>query len=121
MKALASYICFLLIGLSVNSKAELPNTSKNNGGELVITSSNPVNNYLDVIINKEEVDKDTSVKSGIGVQIVNHEGTLVFSSTKSVNQFSIYTGGLPEGEYELSCKLGSTVLKRKFAVKHSKG
>lgn len=122
MKTLTNYLIFLLImSISVSLKGELLDTGKKTGDELVIVSPSPVNKYLEVVINQQLlINKDSSTKiTGIGVQIINQERMLVFSSTKNVYQFSIFTGGLPEGEYEISCQLLTTVVKRKFTVKHS--
>ena|SRR6266542_986895 len=122
MKTLTNYLIFLLImSISVSLKGELLDTGKKTGEELVIVSPSPVNKYLDVVINQQMlINKDSIANlTGIAVHIINHEGMLVFSSTKNVYQFSIFTGGLPEGEYEISCHLLTTIVKRKFTVKHS--
>lgn len=124
MKTLVNYLFIILItSIPVSLRGELLDTGKKTGDELVSISPSTANNYLDVIVNQQMLmNKDSSSKlAEIAVQIVNNEGMPVFSSTKSVNQFSIFTGGLPEGEYELSCQLGTTVVKRRFAVKHTKG
>ena len=80
---------------------------------------NPVNNFLEVKMNQSLIsEKDTSQKLVIQVLITNQKGIMVYSSTKSVYQFSIFTGGLPGGEYEITCKVNEMVSKQNFTVKH---
>jgi hypothetical protein len=121
MKTIGTLLCILLIFSSSYSLkgGKLDDKTKINEQSLMI-SSNPVNNYLEVNIDRRlSNDKDTITNlSGFLVQVINQKGILVYSSTKNIYQFSIFTGGLPNGPYEISCQVGTMVLKRSFMVKH---
>jgi hypothetical protein len=43
---------------------------------------------------------------------------MVYSATKTENQFSIYIGGLPNGIYKMVLKLNATDIEESFEVKH---
>ena len=121
MKTMGALVCMLLTfssSYSLNIQ-KLDDKTKTNEQSLMI-SSNPVNNYMEVNIDRRlRNDKDTITNlSGFLVQVINQKGILVYSSTKNKFQFSIFTGGLPDGQYEISCQVGSMVLKRSFIVKH---
>jgi len=121
MKTTGALVCMLLTFSSSYclNKQKPDDKTKTNEQSLMI-SSNPVNNYLEVNIDRRlRNDKDTITNlSGFLVQVINQKGILVYSSTKNKFQFSIFTGGLPDGQYEISCQVGSMVLKRSFIVKH---
>ncbi len=111
----------LAFSLDYNLKKEVPDISTNVEERSLVASPNPANNYLDVRISQSLVGiKDTTKKLlSIQVQVLNQKGILVYSSTKNRNQFSIFTGGLPEGNYNISCKIDTMLLQQNFVVKHS--
>jgi len=121
MKNMGALVCMLLtFSSSYSLNIQKPDDKTKTNEQSLMISSNPVNNYMEVNIDRRlRNDKDTITNlSGFLVQVINQKGILVYSSTKNKFQFSIFTGGLPEGQYEISCQLGSLALKRSFMVKH---
>ena len=121
MKNMGALVCMLLtFSSSYSLNIQKPDDKTKTNEQSLMISSNPVNNYLEVNIDRRlRNDKDTITNlSGFLVQVINQKGILVYSSTKNKFQFSIFTGGLPDGQYEISCQVGSMVLKRSFMVKH---
>ena len=109
-------VCYVSFGFSLKPD-NLPKSSE----QVLITTPNPINNHLEVRFNQDSVAQWDSFKGkpiDIQVQIVNSAGMLVYSSTKNVSQFSVFTGGLLNGEYQILCKVGVVVYRRSFQVKH---
>jgi hypothetical protein len=121
MKSLRFLLFFFVIFIAMNQfvSSNPNNDNKDNDGQVFLLSSDPVNNFLDFKIKSEFLQKDslkTSLK--IEVKILNQKGILVFSATKSISEFTIFTGGLPEGAYTILCKVCNTQSQKNFAVKH---
>lgn len=82
--------------------------------KVVELSPSPATSFIKVNIDKMIIPTDGSIK----VSILNASNVMVFSATKSENQFSIYIGGLPNGTYKLLLKLNNTDVEKSFEVKH---
>lgn len=78
---------------------------------------NPANNYLEVKINCSSSEEGKKVAPSL-VKVFNSQGVMVYSGTKEAKQFSIFTGGLPEGEYKITCRVDTSTFKQNFQVKH---
>ena len=103
--------------LSVNSSKDDPGKTED---QTLVMSPSPVNKFLDVKIRGELLIKGSADKASLKyeVKILNQKGMMVFSTTKTLDQFSIFTGGLPEGEYNFVCKVDTLQIQKSFSVKH---
>ncbi len=121
MKSLRFLLLFSVIFVALNQFAysNPSNDNKGNNDQVFVLSSDPVNDFLDIKI-KSVLLQDDSLKAPlkIEVKILNQKGIIVFSATKSASEFTIFTGGLPEGAYTILCKIASTQSQKNFAVKH---
>jgi hypothetical protein len=119
-----SVFIFVVLFSMCSTKALSNNSSKDDPGktedQTMVMSPNPVNKFLEIKIKSELLIKAGASKDGLKyeVRILNQKGMMVFSTTKNIDQFSIFTGGLPEGEYDFVCKVDTLQIKKSFSVKH---
>jgi hypothetical protein len=85
--------------------------------KVLILSPSPASDFINVNINRMLLSSDTA-NSSVEVRILNSNKVMVFSATKTINQFKIYVGGLPNGAYSMVLKLSNTEIKESFEVKH---
>lgn len=120
-KTFMKYLCIIILAIVTSSFTSLhkekPHSSGNPDEQLFIILPNPANNYLEVKINYSSADTGKNVISSF-VKVFNSQGVMVFSATKEAKQFSIFTGGLPEGEYKITCRVDTSTFKQTFQVKH---
>jgi hypothetical protein len=110
-------IVLLASGFTPLLKKEKPHLNGNPEEKSFIIMPNPANNYLDVKINYNSPDTGKRSVASF-VKVFNSQGVMVYSATKEAKQFSIFTGGLPEGEYKITCKVDTSMFKQNFLVKH---
>jgi hypothetical protein len=121
MKIKTVLFCIILAFESVHCiKTEAQSSRTRIDDVSFLISPDPVNNYLDVKIdvNRNAITGTPKEEFSAYFQIINPRGALVYTATKHVGKFSIFTGGLPEGEYRISCRVDTMLLQRNFAVKH---
>jgi len=121
MKLFGSVLIVLMtLNLPNHSKKEPPYSYKKVDEQSIFLMPDPADRYLEVRIVINWISKNDSLKRSrnIQVQVVNMKGIMVYSSTKNVNEFSIFTGGLPEGKYSITCQIDTVLFKRNFGVKH---
>jgi hypothetical protein len=113
-------LCLTFISISLISYTKSNNINDSKKEQVLVISSDPVNTFLDIKIKSSLLFQEDSLKNPLKVEvkIFNQKGIIVYSATKSVSDFDIFTGGLPEGNYTISCKICNRQLQRDFVVKH---
>lgn len=111
-------MCFLLylpLNVIISKDPNSRNSATND--QALFAGPNPANNFLDVKIKPELITSDTE---GLiyEVKVFNQKGAVVFSATKQAKEFSIFTGGLPDGTYKVACKIDTIQVTKEFSVRH---
>jgi hypothetical protein len=112
---------FFFFVFSVNQfiNAGFPEGDKNE--QAFVISLGPVNTFLNVkMVKSGFLQSEDTLKNPlkIEVKVINKKRIMVFSATKNVYEFDIYTGGLPDGSYTIFCKVYHQQFQKDFEVKH---
>lgn len=111
-------IIIVLSGLFALLPVKVPdNEKKQVKNEVVTIGPIPANNFLDINVNPQKLSELSKMRK-YDIKIFNPNGNIVYSTTKEVSKFSVFTGGFPEGNYTLTLKVDTIQVRKDFSVKH---
>lgn len=112
-------LAFIVLSIFLSAYSVKDPDKKNmEKSDVLVFESVPANNFLDIQINEKIFTSASKKSPKYDIKVLNVRGTVVYSSVKEVSKFSIFTGGLVDGNYVLTLKVDSVQYQKDFSVKH---